>query len=240
LVEMVDFGAEGGVYKSPWGTATTSDDGLETTLTLSEAALQKGLLPDAIALYLVEIAAGDADGFADFAAALETVRVANGNGVILRWRRPPIKPDAFLQLPLRQLLAASAAADKHGLWFDPVESADPDKERRYRRADADTTEQGQAEFVVESVFDNEERALAALMSGDIDVMDRVPPWQVDRLRQAGGIVVGTYRLPTTHLLIPNPTSPLLHSAGPSVTASTRRTSFATFSWRGSRWQASPR
>jgi ABC-type transport system substrate-binding protein len=47
------------------------------------------------------------------------------------------------------------------------------------------------------------------MNGDIDVLDRVPPWQLARLRAVKEIRVDAYRLPTVHVLIPNTSRPLL-------------------------------
>jgi ABC-type transport system substrate-binding protein len=57
--------------------------------------------------------------------------------------------------------------------------------------------------IVEQTLPDDEAAVDAIVSGEIDVLDRVPPWQVERLRGAKGIRVGAYRLPTVHVLIPN-------------------------------------
>jgi ABC-type transport system substrate-binding protein len=63
--------------------------------------------------------------------------------------------------------------------------------------------------VVEQSFADDEAAFAAIVSGDIDVLDRVPPWQLARLRTVPGLRVESYRLPTVHVLIPNISRPLL-------------------------------
>ena len=63
--------------------------------------------------------------------------------------------------------------------------------------------------IVEQTMSDDDAAVAALLHGEIDVLDRVPPWQVERLRAAKGIRVGTYRLPTVHVLVPNMKRPLM-------------------------------
>jgi tetratricopeptide (TPR) repeat protein len=208
LVAMVDFSAEGGVYRSNWAEISTSDDGLETTIAVSPLGLKRGLLPGVIALQLVEMGAAGDHGSQDFSAVLHSVRIANGNEVVVRWRQPPIKPAALLQLPLRRLIPAARSA---GMWFDAVGRPSSGKERIYQRAGQTESAAGEAKFIVEQFFDSDDAALAALMSGDIDVVDRVPPWQLERLESADDIVVGEYRMPTIHVLVPNFANPLVET-----------------------------
>ena len=209
LVDMVDFGAEGGIYQSPWGELSTSDDGLETTLRLSPAAINQGLTPAAIALQLAEMARGDgARSQDDLAALVENVRVAGSQDVIVRWRRPHVRPEAFLQAPLRWLTTAERSP---GLWFEPVGQRNASREQRYQRTGQPAAGNDQPRFIVEQVFENDDAAIEALIRGDVDVIDRVPPWQIDRLQQVEGIVVAPYRLPTIHVLIPNFKNPLLET-----------------------------
>jgi ABC-type transport system substrate-binding protein len=47
------------------------------------------------------------------------------------------------------------------------------------------------------------------VAGDIDVLDHVPSWHLERLRAAQGVRVESYRLPTVHVLLPNLQRPLL-------------------------------
>jgi ABC-type transport system substrate-binding protein len=56
---------------------------------------------------------------------------------------------------------------------------------------------------------DDDAAVAALAHGEIDVLERVPPWQVERLRATKGVRVDTYRLPTVHVLVPNMQRPLM-------------------------------
>jgi tetratricopeptide (TPR) repeat protein len=121
MVEMVDFGAEGGVYESRWSSVKSSDDGLRTAITLAPEALTRGLRPATLALRLVEMADVAHDsGAIDFATLAAGVNLAQGRDVEIRWRRPHIRPEAFLQIPLRWLASVGEAP---GLWFEPLPPA---------------------------------------------------------------------------------------------------------------------
>ncbi len=209
LVKMADFGAEGGVYASEWGDLTTSDDGLKTTIRLSPAAILRGLTPAAVALQLSEMARADgAQGHEDLASLAKSISIAGGQDVVVHWRRPHVRPEAFLQAPLRWITTAERSP---GLWFEPMSDGDPSHEQRYQRTGPRNAAANEPRFIVEQVFDDDEAAAEALIRGDVDVLDRVPPWQVERLGEAEGIVVAPYRLPTIHVLIPNFENPLLQS-----------------------------
>lgn len=207
LVEMVDFGAEGGEYDSRWSKLQASDDGLRSTITLTPDALNHGLYPGNLALSLVGMAEADNPRQqSDFSALIERVNLVNGAGVELAWRRPHVRPEAFLQIPLRWLNHASQAP---GLWFEPQPPKRNGVEWPYQRTGKPEDAAGQPRLVVETLFDDDEAALDALFRGDVDAIDRVPPWQVNRVRNATDVAVVPYRLPTVHVLIPNPANPLL-------------------------------
>ncbi|MBA3480222.1 MAG: hypothetical protein H0T51_00270 [Pirellulales bacterium] len=209
LVDLVDFGAEGGIYASPWGEISTSDDGLQTTLRLSPAAISQGLVPASIALQLTEMARPDSPHVQDDLAALvDRVSIADGQDVTVHWRHPHIRPETFLQAPLRWLTTSERSP---GLWFEPVGKSNPTREQRYQRTGRAAAGDNQPRFIVEQVFQNDDAAIEALIRGDVDVLDRVPPWQIDRLEQVDGVVVAPYRLPTIYVLIPNFKNPLLET-----------------------------
>jgi len=62
--------------------------------------------------------------------------------------------------------------------------------------------------VHERMFSSDDDAVAALTRGTVDVLDRVPSWQLSRLRSLDDVQVGRYRLPTVHALVPTGRSPL--------------------------------
>jgi ABC-type transport system substrate-binding protein len=208
LVDIVGFGAEGGVYASRFGQITNSESGLETMLQLSPEALQRGITPDAAALALIEAASlHDANGRADLAGVLDDVQIAAGSEVRIAWRRPHLHPEAFLRLPLRQLTTSDRGA---GLWFDRLPGEADAVVFRYARAASPEAAPGAPRFVVERLFADDSAALDALLRGEIDAVDRVPPWQLERIEQAPDVVVAQFALPTVHVLIPNRDHSLLN------------------------------
>ena len=66
--------------------------------------------------------------------------------------------------------------------------------------------------IVEQTMPDDQTAVDALVHGEIDVLDRVPPWQVERLRAAKDIRVDSYGLPTVHVLVLNPDQAALEGA----------------------------
>jgi hypothetical protein len=207
MVHMTDFGAEGGVYACSLGELRTSQDGLATTIRLSPEALNRGLSPDGLALQLVDMASIEGDHREpDFASLLEHVAVKDGRDVQIKWQRPYIRPEALLKVPLRWLTTADRSP---GLWFDAEADQKHDNERRYQRTGNSNVASGEPRFIVEQQFKDDEAAVAALTRGDIDVLDRVPPWHLARLKATEGITLSPYRLPTVHVLIPNFQNPLI-------------------------------
>ncbi len=198
LAEEDDFGSEGGVYRSPFGQWVLDETGRELTLKLDPNA---GLTSDALARFLLARAAPGSPNYrADFASLLGSVSIAPGNAVTLHLRRVHVRPEALLQVP------PPSAAVLAGGPFSVADFA-PDQVV-FARGKSEAQPSG-PQAVVEQTMRSDEAAVAALLAGEVDVLDRVPPWQVERLRAVGDVRVGSYKLPTVHVLIPNSNRPLL-------------------------------
>ena len=65
----------------------------------------------------------------------------------------------------------------------------------------------QPKEIVERFFADGRSAAAALRRGEIALVDRVNPWEVEPLRAEEQIEVRPYAVPTVHCLIPNPDRP---------------------------------
>ncbi len=206
LVEMTAFGAEGGAYASRLGEIATDASGMSTTVTLDAQALARGVTADAIARELFKLA-NSQSGVArdDFSALLAELSIAGGSQVRIAWRRPHLHPEAFLQLSLRDVTVSGQAT---GMWFEPRRIEQDAGAMRYARSRATGTAGG-PQSMIERLYPDEEVALAALAEGEVDAVDRVPPWLLEQARRTSGLVVGEYRLPTVHVLIPNFDNPLL-------------------------------
>ncbi|MCI0332061.1 MAG: ABC transporter substrate-binding protein [Planctomycetes bacterium] len=201
LAEQVDFGAEGGVYRSPLGKLELAESGRELTLALDPSLATGGhdgsLTADSLARYLLATTKHDHPQYrADLANLLSGVSIAPG-AVQLHFDRVYVRPEALLQMPPPVDGQRFSIAD-----YGPEQVV-------FTTPQAESAAPGGMRAIVEKTLPNDDAAVTAIVSGDIDILDRVPPWQVERLRAAKGIRVESYRLPTVHVLIPNTNRPLL-------------------------------
>jgi len=67
----------------------------------------------------------------------------------------------------------------------------------------------QPKEIVERLMPRGSRAIAALKRGRVDVIDRVNPWDLEKLRSSESIVLEPYAAPLLHCLIPNLRRPLM-------------------------------
>jgi tetratricopeptide (TPR) repeat protein len=201
LAEEIDFGAEGGVYRSPFGKLEPDDTGRGLTLILDRAVNAAGpasaLSADSLARYLLATTKRDHPWYRpDFENLLSGISIAP-NAVQLQFNRVCVRPEALLQIP--------PPVEDHQ--FRVVEY-NPDQVVFAASPQVDATGAG-LKAIVEQTFDDDDAAVNAIVAGDIDVLDRVPPWQIERLRSVKGIHVESYKLPTVHVLLPNMNRPLL-------------------------------
>jgi tetratricopeptide (TPR) repeat protein len=201
LVEEVDFGAEGGVYQSPYGDLQLDESGRRLTLALnadsSGGETKAVITADVLARYLLG-ATQPTNPYhrADFANQLNGIAIAPGV-VQIEFNRVQVRPEAYLQIPPPaggERFTVAEHAPEQTVFTTPLKTNMLPANLR---------------AIVERTFPDDESAAAALIAGDIDVLDRVPPWQIDRLKTVQGIRVASYRLPTVHMLIPNMSRPLV-------------------------------
>ncbi|MCA9259619.1 MAG: hypothetical protein KDA61_10490, partial [Planctomycetales bacterium] len=206
LTQLVDFSAEGGVYASAWGDLAESADGKTTIFTFNRRAIELGVTPAAASLALLRRADPDSAHYdADFAAFLNTLSVKDGSRLEIAWKRPHIRPAALLQAPLGDLQRSQRGPLAYQAQQRDLSEA---QAVRYRR-DSPTSDGAASPAIVERLMDDDEQAMTALAEGAVDVIERVPPWQLQRVRSLPDVSVGEYRLPTVHVLYLSPDNPLL-------------------------------
>ncbi|MEX0610986.1 MAG: ABC transporter substrate-binding protein [Pirellulales bacterium] len=216
LAEQVDFGAEGGIYRSPFAELKFDESGRELSIKLDPSAsggvyprrdkpggsLATGqLTADFVARLLLSMARPGSSHFRpDFASLLAGVSLEPPRTVKLHFSRIHVRPEALLQIPV-----SSAAANTTNF-----AAADYTSGQVIFAATAAASQAAAGlHAVVEQTMPDDEAAVAALLAGEIDILDRVPPWHLERLRAVEGVRVESYRLPTVHVLIPNADRPLL-------------------------------
>jgi hypothetical protein len=215
VAEIVGFSAEGGVYRSPFGEWVPDDTGLRLSLRLKPPAERGDDFPsaDMLARFFLNLADPRRPEYrSQFAEILAGVSVEGDQWVHLDWKRPHVRPESLLQLPLTTSRGADAEVGTE-IVVAP----------QFRRTESEPGTVAYAALpktggpklwvrtIAEQTFSDDDAAVAALLHGEVDVLDRIPPWQVDRLRAAQGVRVDSYALPTVHVLIPNPTKKLVSS-----------------------------
>jgi ABC-type transport system substrate-binding protein len=207
LVEQVGFGAEGGEYRSSFGELALDESGLVLRWKLSESA--SPLSANELARYLLSMAKpGNPQFRAELADVLAGVSIAAGNVIEIHLKRPHVRPEALLQVPPPAPSAGTAATGRPDAAAPFAVNSYLPTEVVYAARKAtgagSPARAGQLHAIVEQLMPDDDAAVAALVAGDIDVLDHLPPWQASKLRGAAGIRVGAYRLPTVHALILHP------------------------------------
>ena len=205
LVELADFGAEGGIYDCQWGELSSDDSGLNLEVRLYGESLAEGITPELITLQLLRMADPSSASYqVGMRGVLENVNIGRGQEVLVRWQVSHVRPEALLQMDMNQVTRREPLPGTYQAMAD----AEQPEVVRYRLAQRTGTAQG-PQSIIERAFIDDQAALAALLRNDIDLLDRIPPWQVEPLRERKDILVDFYRIPTVHVLIPNHAKPLL-------------------------------
>jgi ABC-type transport system substrate-binding protein len=153
---------------------------------------------DAISRYLLSITDPENAAYrSDLASLIEGISLESGNEVVIHMRRSHVRPEALLRIALPGVPQAPFT----------VSEATADQTVFASRMTAARNIGPQA--IVEQKQVNDDAAVSALLAGEIDVLDRVPPWHLDRLRDVENVHVDSYKLPTVHVLVPNLKNPLL-------------------------------
>ena len=141
---------------------------------------------------------GHADYDVPFAKIVDTLEIKDESNIVIRLKKAFVRPEAlFLFLypdsdgPER-MNGAYALTEKNeevmvfelNPKYEPVSGAQHPK-------------------IIEWRFPSASRAVDALIAGEIDVVDRIPLSDLNRLQENANIKVGSYIVPTVHMLVPN-------------------------------------
>jgi hypothetical protein len=191
LAEETDFGADGGTYTSPFGDWSLDETGRVLKLQLRPET-SASLSTDALARYILSLAAPNNPAYrGDLASWVSGVAIDDGNSIVINLRRSHVRPESLLQVPPPVAAATSFAIAEYST-------------EQVVFASRLTTPGGESpQAIVEHQQIDDESAVAALIAGEIDILDRVPPWHLERMRSADNIQVDRYKLPTVHVLIAN-------------------------------------
>ncbi|MCA9177872.1 MAG: hypothetical protein KDB14_25570 [Planctomycetales bacterium] len=204
LVEYLEPGPSGGIYRSAFGRLEQNDDLTAVYLDLRRPKEEGETVLTAfdVASKLLDRAEPRSPDYSEsWASLLAGVDVRNPFELTIQFRRSNVLPEAYLQIPL-QFDGPLAALTRGGYAAGKEEEGTTqylvEKDYAYRSAT-------QPFEVIETVYEHTSDAVNDLRNGKLDVIDRLHPADAARLLVEGSleIRVGRYAAPTIHVLIPN-------------------------------------
>ncbi len=228
LTEYEGTGPEGGIYRCPVGEMEISELDHSITLLLkpqihwSQAVAgaknsfppqRAGTLTGAdVARRLLAMAdPADTSYSPTWAELLDSVSVTDVYRVRIDLTRAHVRPNALLQTVLPPYSTGRALPQRLNLCNGPYGVVARQKDEVVFVANKNYFAAGnnQPKEIVERVFQNDREMVRALGDGRIKLIDRVNPWDLNKVRSMTGVVVRPYAIPLLHCLIPNVQKPLL-------------------------------
>lgn len=215
LTEFVGPGPEGGEYQSALGQLSTQELGLRLVVEL-KPNLHWSTGPGTLTGYDLSrrfLAMADPAAAAyrpDWTELFAGVSVPRVYAVEVDLRKPHVRPQALLQITTPPSSDPSLPDPAH-LSNGPysVDSQQETETIYVANEQYFAAQPGQPKELVERHYGQGSEAIAALTRRQIDVLDRVNPWDLDKVLASPNIVVERYAMPLVHGLIPNPQKPLL-------------------------------
>jgi ABC-type transport system substrate-binding protein len=227
LMEFQGPGSEGGKYVCPMGDMEVEELGLRLHFELKRG-LRWSSGPDTLSGYdlsrrlLAMAYPSDPAYRIQWAEIFAGVSVDQVYGVEVDLRRPHVRPEALLQCvvaPSREPGLDLGPRTNGPYVLDAGTAGRGDTETRRSGDDAVYTANAayfaagpsQPKEIVERCFAAAGDGIKALRRGQIDVLDRVNPWEVDKVAAIPDVVVEPYAVPLVHCLVPNLERPLVSS-----------------------------
>lgn len=196
LVERIMQGADGGQYRSAYGEFQTDPDGLAAQLTLLDSPT--GLaLQESVRRTIAEAVVGQSATDPLLARLLTSWDVRQTG---CHWR---VADNTLRWLPLLDRRLATPLPD----WQPFVRDNESEHTGTYLANPHRGPGGGQIVEILEREYPRQADMIAALESGDVDVIDRLLPAEAEQV-SGDQFQVGRYDLISMYFLVPNDRSPL--------------------------------
>ena len=206
LVEITGLSDEGARYEFLNGSINRIDDvGLVYAIDI-DPTIEKLGVPKISAIELANRLLSNANPNSSvfdptWRRILRTVELVSDTRVIITLQRPFVRPEALMKVDYpKSDQSEETTANQNGVYELVNKDSDFstfELNQRYQSV------QGQQHpVIIEQRFRTDSDAVDALLRGELDVVDRIPPADVTRLRENEGIQVRSYVVPTVHFLIP--------------------------------------
>jgi len=203
LLELTGQGPEGGEYDCPFGSVRRNNDGRKLLLEVVPAKLSDSSVPVTgfeVADQLLAMTRPESPSYYPAWSELATaVDVNDVMKVEISLRDAHLMPEAFL---LQKLAARDQQAESAWIPYR-IESQDENEVRYLLNPDYGAKTGTQPREIIEQRFEFPELAVEALLAGDIDIIDRLPPRSIPQLRNVEDLTLRPYVAPTIHMLTVN-------------------------------------
>lgn len=204
LMEYKSPGADGGVYACPFGAVELTDIGRRLVFRLRQGVRWSGgdqLTGFDVARRLWSLAdRGRSDSDADWSELFGGVEVFDVFNVSVDLHWPHVQPLALLETPLASAAERELAGAVGPYSHLETNGDDASFTANDRYFDA---QPGEPQEIIERRFAEPSAAVHALRHGQIQVLDRLSPWEVETVRALPEVTVEQYVLPSVHCLLPN-------------------------------------
>lgn len=206
LFEFRNTGPEGGNYRFTYGSFIHSDD--RTELEIKIQSTNQPYVPSAYEISQWMYRRSDANSpeyFPAWAAIVKQISVNSPESMLVKLKRPHVLPHAFLQWPM-ELLASDE--NSSGALYSRSEDRGGNR-HSYRWKSKTKAANLQPVEIIETAYTDPKKAVADLMKGDIEIIDRLFPADASLLKGIRDIKVESYALPMVHMLVPVSKHPYL-------------------------------
>lgn len=203
VVKFLETGTQGGKYQFALGKMKLSEDNLQLMMTI-DPKIPAGISGYDLAQVLTKRATpNDASYDASWAAVVRSVSTPNPTQLLVRLQRPHVLPQALLQFSFPD--TKETASPLAGLYrMNANDQAETSFVLRDKQAGG-----GAPVEIVEVFYEDPKVAANDLLRGEIDVLDQVYPTDARRYEQSKLAKVGSYMLPSVHMLVPVSEHPYL-------------------------------
>ena len=208
LFELTGVGPNGGIYECPVGKPTIADDyrGLSIQM-LDLGGDSAAYIGMAVSRRLLEIANPERPAYDPaWAMVFRSLDLVGTSDLQLTLRRPSLTVQALLDTDAVSGRVPQLRQAWQPYTLDSSEES-PDRQRFVLNPDYALVVSTQPREVIERDFDNPKQAIQALRSGEVDLLDRIFPADVEQVSRDETLVVQPYRIPSLHVLVPNQNRP---------------------------------
>lgn len=199
LFEFRNTGTEGGDYRFTQGKYTQSDDRRELGLEFRANEVLHPVSPLDVSQWILRRADPKSSEYrAGWASVFSEIAQDGPTRLVLKLRKPHVLPHALLQWQIREMYGEDLPTQVGSYKFSKL----VDNELSYIWAGEVKPTSNQPVEIVERLYEDPRKAVNDMIRGDLEVIDQLYPADAKRLAGIDGVKVGSYALPSVHMLVP--------------------------------------